>query len=72
MSLQPKREVKNLKVCPHGGINYTELKAIGIDPEKVIDFSVCSNPFMPPLGLKKTLDTIAIEQYPDSEATELR
>jgi len=72
LSLQPKPEVKNLKVCPHGGINYAELRAMGLAPEMVLDFSVCSNPFKPPPKVKKILNTIAIEQYPDSEATELR
>jgi len=45
---------------------------MGITPEEVLDFSVCSNPFLPPPGVKKILNTIAIEQYPDSEATEFR
>ncbi len=72
MSFQPKPEVENLKVCLHGGINYAELRAMDITPEAVLDFSVCSNPFMPPPRIKKLLNTIAIERYPDSEATELR
>jgi len=72
LSLRPKPEIEKLKICPHGGKNYTELKEIGLTPEAVIDFSVCTNPFMPPPGVKEILATIAIEQYPDSEATELR
>jgi len=72
LSLQPRPELENLKVCHHGGINYAELRAVGITPEAVLDFSVCSNPFTSPPGVKKILNTIAIEQYPDSEATELR
>ncbi|MFQ6121756.1 MAG: pyridoxal phosphate-dependent aminotransferase [Dehalococcoidales bacterium] len=72
MSLQPKPEVKNLRACHHGGINYAELKATGIAPEAVLDFSTCSNPFLPPPRVKRALNTIAIERYPDSEATEFR
>ncbi|MFQ5996260.1 MAG: pyridoxal phosphate-dependent aminotransferase [Dehalococcoidales bacterium] len=72
MSLPPRPEIANLKVCPHGGINYAELKALGIAPEAVLDFSVCTNPFMPPPGIRKMLNHVAIEQYPDCEATELR
>ena len=72
MSLQPKRGITRLKTCLHGGINYAELKALGINPEEVLDFSVSTNPFMPSPGLRETLSTIPIEQYPDSEATELR
>lgn len=71
MSLRPKPEIESLQVPHHGGINYAELKAMGLASESVLDFSVCSNPFMPPPGIKKALNTIAIERYPDSEATEL-
>ena len=72
MPLRPRREIAGLKACPHGGINYAELKALGLTPEEVLDFSVSTNPYMPPPGIKEMLGTIAIEQYPDSEATELR
>lgn len=72
MSLRPKRGITKLKTCPHGGPNYAELKALGINPNEILDFSVCSNPFMPLPGIKETLSNIAIEQYPDSEAAELR
>ena len=72
MSLRPKPEVENLKVCAHGGPDYAELKAMGLTPEEVLDFSVSSNPFAPPPGVKKILSAVAINCYPDSEATELR
>jgi len=45
---------------------------MGLAPEDILDFSVCSNPFMPPPGVRKVFDTIAINRYPDSEATEFR
>ncbi len=61
-----------MKVCPHGGPDYAELKAMGLTPEEVLDFSVSANPFPPPPGVKKILSTVAINRYPDSEATELR
>ena len=72
MSLQPRPEIEKLKVCPHGGINHAELRAMGIAPESVLDFSVCTNPFMPPPGVREIIYTAPIEQYPDSEATEFR
>ncbi len=72
MSLHPKPEIENLKVCPHGGMNWAELTAMGLTPEEVTDFSVSSNPFMLPSQVKKAFNTIPIECYPDSEATELR
>ena len=72
MSLRPKRGINKLEPCLHGGINYAELKALGLTPDRVLDFSVCTNPFMPPPGIKEMLCNIPIEQYPDSEATEFR
>ncbi len=72
MSLRPRPEVEDLKVCPHGGMNYAELKALGLSPETLLDFSVSSNPFMPPPGLRKIISTIAIDRYPDSGAAEFR
>jgi len=72
LPLRPKPEVENLEACHHGGLNYAELKAMGLIPEAVLDFSANSNPFPPPSGVKKILNTIAIERYPDSDATEFR
>ncbi len=72
MFLRPKPEVEKLEVCPHGGPNHTELSAMGLSREMVIDFSVCSNPFLPSPEVKKTLNDISIEQCPDSEVIEFR
>ncbi len=73
MSLRPRDEVENIIKCPHGGMNYAELKAAGISPEALLDFSVCTNPFMPPEEIKEMpLRDFAIDRYPDSETTELR
>ena len=72
MPLQPRPEIENVKTGYHGGIKYAELRAMGISPEAVLDFSVCTNPFMPPPQLKEMLNTTPIERYPDSEATEFR
>ena len=73
MSLRPRPEVENLQACHHGGLDYNELKALGLTPEQVIDFSVCANPFLPPPGVREIFNnTIAINRYSDSEATELR
>ncbi len=72
MSLRPKPEVENLEACPHGGLNQAELMAMGLTAEAVLDFSVCSNPFTPPPGVRKIFNTIVVNRYPDSEATEFR
>jgi histidinol-phosphate aminotransferase len=75
LSLRPKRGIARLKTCAHGGIHQlkdAELKALGIDPNNVLDFSVSTNPFMPPPGTKEKMGAASIEQYPDSQSTELR
>ncbi len=72
MSLRPRHGIEKLEACVHGGIDHAELKGMGIDPAAVLDFSVCTNPFMPPPDTGKALGNIAINQYPDSGANELR
>ncbi len=72
MSIRPKPEVENLEVCFHGGPDWAELRSLGLSPEEIIDFSVCSNPFPPPPGVRKIFNSIAIDRYPDSETIELR
>jgi len=72
LPLQPKPEVVNLKVCAHGGPDYAELRALGLAPEKALDFSVSANPFPPPVQVRESLNTVAVERYPDSETAELR
>jgi len=72
LSIQPKPEIERLEVCPHGGPNYAELKAAGLTADELIDFSVGSNPFSFPPGIKDALKSAVIDRYPDSESTELR
>jgi len=75
LPLRPRRVITGLKACAHGGVfqlKDAELKALGINPGEVLDFSVCTNPFMPPPGIKEMMSAIPIEQYPDSQSTELR
>ncbi|MBA7678036.1 Histidinol-phosphate aminotransferase [subsurface metagenome] len=72
MSIRPKPEIEKLEVCPHGGPNYAELKALGLTADEVIDFSVGSNPFSFPPEVRGIFDSVVIDRYPDSEATELR
>jgi len=72
LSLQPRPEITGLEICSHGGVDYAEVKALGLGPDDVLDFSISTNPFMPPPGIRETLKNIAMTQYPDSDATELR
>jgi histidinol-phosphate aminotransferase len=72
LSLHPRPEAEKLEICPHGGPNWAELRAMGLTPKEVIDFSVSTNPLLPPPGVNEIFNTIAIDHYPDSESTELR
>lgn len=56
----------------HGGIDYVELKRLGISPQDVVDFSVSINPFGPPPGVNEAIAGASVDRYPDPEATELR
>jgi histidinol-phosphate aminotransferase len=69
--MQPKKYLLSLRECAHGGINFAEFKGLGIDPDRILDFSVSTNPFMPPPGLNKIMQNIPIERYPDSHCSEL-
>ena len=72
MSLQPRKEIECLELCIHGGPDYAELKELGIKPEDIIDFSVNSNPYSFPQGVKDAVKEAVIDGYPDSESSELR
>ena len=72
MPLRPRPEVEKLESCPHGGPNRAELESAGLNPDDVLDFSVSSNPFPPPSGVKEAVGKAVIDRYPDSESTELR
>ncbi len=69
--LLPKKNIEKLVPATHGGINYSELKASGINPEDIIDFSVSTNPFGPPPVIRELLSSTTIDTYPDSESSEL-
>ncbi len=70
--LQPKPNIDKLVPSPHGSINYIELEKLGISPETIVDFSVSTNPFGPPPGIREALSSASIDYYPDSEAAELK
>jgi histidinol-phosphate aminotransferase len=70
--LQHRPAINKLAPSIHGGIDYEELKRLGISPDSVLDFSVSINPFGPPPGIKEVLVNASVEHYPDSEASELK
>jgi histidinol-phosphate aminotransferase len=72
LPLRPKRNIAGLSRGVHGGFDYAELKALGINADEVLDFSVCTNPFMPPPGIREAISAAPIERYPDSQSNLLR
>ncbi|MFH1031539.1 MAG: histidinol-phosphate transaminase [Chloroflexota bacterium] len=70
--LRPKPNIEKLVPGIHGGINNAELKKLGISPEDILDFSVSTNPFGPPPGIKEAINLASISHYPDSESTEFK
>lgn len=56
----------------HGGIDYAEFERLGIDPARVIDFSVNSNPYGPSPTARAALQDVDIAHYPDRHCLALR
>jgi len=70
--LRPRPAINKAPPCTHGGIDYAELKRLGISLETILDFSVSCNPFGSPPGVREALADALVERYPDSEAGELK
>jgi len=71
LPLRPRHGIDSLKTGAHGGFIHRELAELGLKPEDVLDFSVSTNPFMPPPGLDNVLAACAVQRYPDSRCTAL-
>jgi histidinol-phosphate aminotransferase len=56
----------------HGGLNLAELEHYGISPERLIDFSVNSNPFGPAPAVLEAIRTVDVSTYPDRQSHPLR
>lgn len=56
----------------HGGVNLAELEYYGISPERLIDFSVNSNPFGPAPAVMDAIRTVDVSTYPDRRSHPLR
>ena len=56
----------------HGGLNFGELKALGLRPEEVIDFSASINPLGPSIRALEASRNVNLAAYPDPECLELR
>ncbi len=56
----------------HGGLRRAELRALGLDPEAVIDFSASVNPLGASPRALAALSGVDYARYPDPGSTELR
>ena len=56
----------------HGGIKPEQLRALGLKPEEVLDFSASVSPLGPPAGLGEALRGMDLTAYPDPACLELR
>jgi histidinol-phosphate aminotransferase len=70
--LSPRPEILATLPDRHGALDYAELERAGLDPERVLDFSVNSNPYGPPPGVWNALRIVPLDRYPDREALALR
>ena len=56
----------------HGSIGPSELRALGLNPEDVLDFSASISPIGPPEGVWDAMRSVDLSRYPDPECLELR
>ncbi len=56
----------------HGGIRPADLRALGLRPEDVLDFSASVSPLGPPAGVWEALQRVDLTAYPDPSCTALR
>ncbi len=68
----PRKAVWELTPDQHGGLDYARLRAEGVVPDEMLDFSVNSNPFGPYPAVREALAHVDIARYPDPEAGLLR
>ncbi len=56
----------------HGGVRPADLRALGLRPEDVLDFSASISPIGPPEGTWEAMAGVDLTAYPDPECLELR
>ena len=56
----------------HGGVKPAELRALGLKPEDVLDFSASVSPIGPPEGVREALSQVDLAAYPDPQCLLLR
>ena len=70
--LQAKTNIDRLLPGVHGGIDYNEMQSLGLPTEGLLDFSTNCNPFGSPPGIQEVIGKASFDNYPDSDALELR
>jgi histidinol-phosphate aminotransferase len=68
----PRPEVASTPLDQHGALDFEELTRLDITPDGIIDFSVNSNPWGPSPEVRKALEKVVIDRYPDRETLALR
>jgi histidinol-phosphate aminotransferase len=56
----------------HGGLDLAELRELGVDPTRIVDFSTNVNPFGPAPGVRAAIAAASLDAYPDRRVTALR
>ncbi|MEE8466771.1 MAG: hypothetical protein V3S68_09860, partial [Dehalococcoidia bacterium] len=56
----------------HGSINLREVRALGLKPEDLLDFSASISPIGPPEGVWEAIRSVDLSTYPDPECLDLR
>lgn len=68
----PRLNIEHLDPPAHGGIDLEEFRRLGLDPTRILDFSVSVNPYGPPPGIREAMMQADIAAYPDSKSTLFR
>ncbi|MBC8281758.1 MAG: histidinol-phosphate aminotransferase family protein [Chloroflexi bacterium] len=56
----------------HGSVGPRELRALGLKPEDLLDFSASISPIGPPEGVWEAMRSVDLSRYPDPECLDLR
>ena len=72
MPNQPDENAASRRRPVHGGIKPRELRALGLKPEDLLDFSASISPIGPPEGVWEAIRSVDLSVYPDPECLELR
>ncbi|MFN0072137.1 MAG: pyridoxal phosphate-dependent aminotransferase [Chloroflexota bacterium] len=62
---------EEIGLMAHGGVRVAELRQLGLDANEVIDFSASVNPYGPSPVVRRALQQVRLDRYPDVDCTEL-